>query len=221
MSGEIKNVLFDLDGTLADTAPDLAFALNCLLEEQGQEPLNLETIRPSVSLGGVAMIKLAFNIEETDPGFDVLRNRFLEIYRDNIANQTVLFEGMDALLNKLEENKKPWGVVTNKSTWLTEPLMQELKLDKRTNCIVCGDTLPVNKPHPAPLLHACELLSCDAADSVYIGDAKRDIEAGIAAGMKTLVAAYGYVDANDNIESWGADAIVDNVDEITAWLTLN
>lgn len=213
-----KNVLLDLDGTLADTAPDLAYALNLLLQEQGQLPLPLEIIKPSVSLGGIAMIQLAFNIEPDDPEFKSLRDRFLEIYSANIALHTNLFNGMEEVLSALEYRQVPWGVVTNKPHWLTQPLMQELKLSERTICIVSGDTVEHSKPHPAPLLHACELLGCNPNQTLYVGDAHRDIEAGNNAAMTTVIATYGYIDENDDIESWGANGKVNTALEILDWV---
>ena len=214
-------VLFDLDGTLVDTAPDLASALNRTLVSHGRQALPFETIRPSVSLGGVAMVKLGFNLEETDPEFTPLRNEFLAIYRDNLSRHSRLFPGMEQVLTRLEEMNASWGIVTNKPGWLTNPLMQALSLDTRTDCIVSGDTLEQRKPHPAPLLHACELLQSNPEDTVYVGDARRDIEAGASAGMTTLVAAYGYIDTNENPADWGADGLVDSPEEILSWVRVN
>jgi N-acetyl-D-muramate 6-phosphate phosphatase len=213
-----KNVLFDLDGTLADTAPDLAYALNTLLIERGRNPLPLEVIKPSVSLGGIAMITLAFKIDESNSDFEQLKKRFLEIYRNNIAKHTRLFDGMEKILSTLESKKIPWGVVTNKASWLTQPLMQELELSQRTNCIVSGDTLEFSKPHPAPLFHACELLQCKAEDTLYVGDAERDIEAGNSAAMTTLIASYGYIDKNTDTDKWRADGKVDSPLELLNWI---
>ncbi len=210
----IKNILFDLDGTLADTAPDLANALNAIRLKHGLEKLPLETISPTVSLGGNAMIKLAFDLEEGDSGFDEIRDQFLNHYLENIAEETRLYEGMENILRTLENNNKTWGIVTNKSSWLTKPLLEALSLDKRTACVVSGDTLEHKKPHPAPVLHACKLIQADPASTVYIGDAQRDIEAGRNAGTKTLIALYGYIDKNDDPESWNADAMVISPDEI-------
>lgn len=215
----IKNVLFDLDGTLADTAPDLAYALNCLLQEQGQAALPLEAIRPVVSLGSIAMVRLAFNVDESSTEFDALKKRFLQIYRDNIARHTRLFEGMEQVLACLDSEQLAWGIVTNKPGWLTEPLIAELGLHERTPCIVSGDTVEHAKPHPAPLLYACKLLSCNAKETLYVGDAKRDIEAGKRAEMTTLVASYGYIDENDEPETWAADGFVTTPLQILDWLT--
>ena len=210
----IDTILFDLDGTLADTAPDLAGALNAIRVKQGLTELPLETISPTVSLGGNAMIKLAFGLEESDDGFEEIREQFLNYYLDHIADETRLYEGMQELLTTLENNNKIWGIVTNKSTWLTTPLLKALELDKRSACIVCGDTTEHRKPHPAPILHACELMKAEPATTLYIGDAQRDIEAGSRAGTKTMVALYGYIEENENPVDWNADSMVNSVHEI-------
>jgi N-acetyl-D-muramate 6-phosphate phosphatase len=213
-----SSVLFDLDGTLADTAPDLAYALNTLLAENGKEALPLDMLRPVVSLGGVAMVRQAFEIEEGHSDFAALKERFLQLYRNNIAKYTVLFEGMENLLTQLEARQIPWGIVTNKSTWLTQALMQELDLATRTPCIVCGDTVEYAKPHPAPMLHACRLLECVAEQTVYIGDAMRDIEAGNRAQMTTLIANYGYIGKDEQTKKWGANGNIDSPLEILNWV---
>lgn len=214
----IRTVLFDLDGTLADTAPDLAFALNCVLEEQGREPLSFETIRPVVSHGGIALIKLGFGIDESSSDFQPLRQRLLDIYRTNIARKTRLFDGMSPLLDTLERRGLNWGVVTNKPAWLTEPLLDALGIKMRASSIVSGDTLPQRKPHPAPMLLACEQAGSDAAHCLYVGDAERDIEAGRNAGMRTLVALFGYLGETDFPENWQADGMVDSALDILDWL---
>ena len=218
LNNGIGCVLFDLDGTLVDTAPDMANALNRTLVNHGRQPLAFETIRPSVSLGGVALVKLAFELDEADPELDRLRKEFLAIYRDNLSRESCLFPGMELVLAGLEEISASWGIVTNKPAWLTNPLMQDLQLDARTGCIVSGDTLEQRKPHPAPLLHACELLQRNPGETVYVGDARRDIEAGASAGMTTLVAAYGYIDKADNPDDWGADGLVESPEEILSWV---
>ncbi len=210
----IDTVLFDLDGTLADTAPDLAGALNAIRIKHDLPALPLETISPTVSLGGNAMIKLAFDLEEGNSGFEEIREQFLNYYLEHIAEETRLYDGMHELLALLESKNKTWGIVTNKSTWLTTPLLEALELDKRTACIVCGDTLEQRKPHPAPILHACELVQAEPASTIYIGDASRDIEAGKRAGTKTMVALYGYIEKNENPKDWNADTMVNSVHEI-------
>ncbi|OGT31632.1 MAG: phosphoglycolate phosphatase [Gammaproteobacteria bacterium RBG_16_51_14] len=214
----INTVFFDLDGTLADTAPDLATALNQILEEQNRSPLPLETIRPTVSLGGNAMLRHAFGIDEDDHSFPTLRDRFLTLYRGCLADATRLFPGMDEVIDRIEADGLGWGVITNKSSWLTEPLMQELGLDHRAGCIVSGDSTPQRKPHPAPMLYACQLLGCKPSHTLYVGDAQRDIEAGQRAGMHTLVAMYGYIAEEEDPAVWGADGFVYNPFEIIAWV---
>ena len=214
----IRTVLFDLDGTLADTAPDLAYALNQVLIEQGREPLPFNTIRPEVSNGGVALTRLGFNLEKEHPDFPPLYQRLLEIYRDNIARETTLFPGMADLLDSIEQNNMNWGVVTNKPAWLTEPLIDALGLTERAACIVSGDTCENRKPHPEPILHGCQLAGSKAQDCVYIGDAQRDIEGGNRAGMKTIVALFGYIADNDKPEDWGADVLHHSPLDIQKWL---
>lgn len=214
----IRTVLFDLDGTLADTAPDLAYALNCVLEEQGRTVLPFETIRPVVSHGGIALIKLGFGIDESASDFHPLRQRLLDIYRANIARETRLFDGMSALLDRLEQRGLNWGVVTNKPAWLTDPLLQELGLLERAATVISGDTLPQRKPHPAPMLLACAQAGSGSAQCLYIGDAERDIEAGRNAGMHTLVALFGYLAETDFPERWQAEGMVESALEILDWL---
>jgi phosphoglycolate phosphatase len=218
MSRTIETVFFDLDGTLADTAPDLATALNRVLVEQNRSPLPIDEIRPTVSHGGNAMICHAFGIEEKDPLFVSLRERFLTIYHDGLANATRLFPGMEDVLDSIEADGFSWGVITNKSAWLTEPLMEELELNLRAGCIVSGDSTEQRKPHPAPMLHACELVGCNPSHTLYIGDAQRDIEAGQRAGMHTLVAMYGYIAMDEDPASWGADGFINNPVEIIDWI---
>ena len=213
-----KRALFDLDGTLVDTAPDLADALNRTRANHGLSPLPFEAIRPTVSLGGAAMIRAGFGVAEADPGFIPLRDEFLALYRDGVARRSRLFPGMEQVLARLEENGVPWGIVTNKSGWLTTPLTQALGLAARARCIVSGDTVEQPKPHPAPLLHACKLLGCAPPEALYVGDAKRDMEAGRRAGMTTIVAAYGYIEAGENPADWQADGLIRHPAELLDWL---
>jgi phosphoglycolate phosphatase len=215
---QITTVLFDLDGTLLDTAPDLADALNTVLAENRHEPLPYETIRGMVSHGGIALIKLGFRLDESSPDFEPLRQRLLSIYRANLSSKTRPFPGMAKLLEQLEQGGLNWGVVTNKPAWLTEPLLQDLGLLQRAACVVSGDTLDERKPHPAPMLHACELAGSRPEQCVYIGDARRDIEAGKNAGMYTLVALFGYFMDDDRPHEWQADGIMEQPLELLAWL---
>jgi phosphoglycolate phosphatase len=214
----LRTVLFDLDGTLADTAPDLAYALNVVLQENDLSPLPFEIIRPVVSHGGTALIRLGFNIEPDHSDFNRLRDRLLEIYRDNLARHTRLFPGMEAVLDEIEQRGMRWGVVTNKPAWLTEPLLEALELSQRAACIVSGDSTAKRKPDPEPMFYACHLAGSHAAECVYIGDAERDIEAGRRAGMQTLVAMFGYVGTEDRPEQWGADHLINEPLEIISWL---
>ncbi|MGB5258940.1 MAG: HAD-IA family hydrolase [Gammaproteobacteria bacterium] len=217
-AGTIRTVLFDLDGTLLDTAPDLADALNALLEENGCTPLPYAHIRPVVSHGGIALIDLGFQLQHTDPRFASLRTRLLDIYRANISRKTRPFPGMLELLERLEARAVNWGVVTNKPGWLTEPLLRDLDLFERAACVVSGDTLKQRKPHPAPMLHACAQAGSQPAQCVYVGDAQRDIEAGNNAGMHTLVALFGYIPQDDDAHTWQADAAISAPGEILDWL---
>jgi len=209
MTEPIDAVLFDLDGTLADTAPDLAFALNATLRRYGREPLTLEQIRPVVSHGGIALIRLGFGLEPGRSGFEERRQYLLKIYQENICRETRLFPGMEAVLTALAQADTPWGIVTNKPSWLTDPLMAALPMPAATDCIVSGDTCSERKPHPQPLLHACELLRADPARTLYVGDAERDIQAGKAAGNLTACALFGYLQPEDRPRAWGADHYLD------------
>ncbi len=215
----LEAVLFDLDGTLADTAPDLAHALNITLEKQNRTPLAFETIRPHVSHGATALIKLGFpDIEPDSEQFETLRLLLLDVYRKNLSLHTRLFAGMDTLLAELEQRGMKWGVVTNKPGWLTKPLLDDLGLTARAACIVSGDTTELRKPHPQPVLHACEKIGKHAEQCIYIGDARRDIEAGRNAGMKTLIALFGYIGEQDTPGDWQADAMMHNPLDILDWI---
>jgi 2-phosphoglycolate phosphatase len=214
----LRTVLFDLDGTLADTAPDLAYALNQVLVEQGRSPLPFDTIRPVVSHGGIALTRLGFGLEPEHPDFPPLHQRLLAIYSDNIARHTRLFPGMETLLAGIEQRGMNWGVVTNKPARLTEPLMNALGLSQRAACIVSGDTCNNRKPHPEPILYGCHLAGSEAAQCLYVGDAQRDIEAGLRAGLRTVVALFGYIGDNDHPEEWQADALLNTPGEIEDWI---
>ncbi|WP_303901145.1 HAD family hydrolase [Thiohalomonas denitrificans] len=215
----IETVLFDLDGTLADTAPDLAGALNAVLIEEDRAPLAYEAIRPVVSHGGIALIRLGFGLEPGAPDFDRLRSLLLEHYRAEIATRTRLFPGMDELLAELERRRMAWGVVTNKPAWLTQPLMTALGLSQRAATIISGDTVPENKPHPAPMHQACHDTGTAPLSCLYVGDAERDIVAGRNAGMATLVALWGYLGETDHPGDWGADGMIEEPQLVLDWLT--
>ncbi|HQU15371.1 MAG: phosphoglycolate phosphatase [Chromatiales bacterium 21-64-14] len=214
----VRTVLFDLDGTLLDTAPDMAYALNRLLEERHRPCLPFERIRPLVSNGSAGLIRYAFQRAPQDPDFEDLRQRFLALYRDNLVRDTRVFPGMDEVLSTLESARIQWGVVTNKPAWLTDPLLQQLGLWERAACVVSGDTTQNRKPHPEPLYHACKVAGHPPQRCLYVGDAKRDIEAGQRAGMKTLVALFGYLGDEDGPESWGADGMVEHPADLLDWI---
>ena len=220
-TADIRTILFDLDGTLLDTAPDLAAALNTVLEENQQPALPFESIRPVVSHGGIALIKLGFGLQQDDPNFQPLRQRLLTVYRENISRHTTLFPGMETVLQTIEQRGLNWGIVTNKPGWLTDPLLKDLQLYDRAACVVSGDTLQERKPHPAPLLHACRLANSSPEQCLYVGDAQRDIEAGENAGMYTMVALFGYFTPEDQPHRWGASHTIDKPGELLTWLENN
>jgi len=215
----IRTVLFDLDGTLLDTAPDLADALNAVLAEHHRPPRAFDEIRGVVSHGAMALIRLGFELDESHPDFQPLRLRLLALYRDNLSRKTLPFPGMGEVLDQLETLGYNWGVVTNKPGWLTEPLLKNLHLYDRAACVVSGDTLETRKPHPAPMLHACEQIGSKPEHCVYVGDAERDVEAGRNAGMHTLVALFGYFQAHDRPHDWHADGMIHAPKDLLAWLT--
>ncbi len=210
-------VLFDLDGTLADTAPDLAHALNETLRRYGRPPLPFERIRPVVSHGGIALIRLGFGIEPDHPGFEERRRHLLEIYQANLCRETRLFDGMPEVLQTLEAAGIGWGIVTNKPAWLTDPLVEALGLADRTPAVVSGDTCPERKPHPMPLLYACERLAAPPERCWYLGDAGRDMQAARAAGALGIGATWGYLHPDDPVEAWDS---VCNIDRPEALLRL-
>ncbi len=203
-----RAMLFDLDGTLADTAPDLAYALNRTLEHFGHAPLPYAKIRPVVSHGGVALTQLGFGIPPEAPGFEERRRFLLDVYAENLCRETALFAGMAEVLSGLEARAVRWGIVTNKPAWLTDPLMAAMRLDGRAGCIVSGDTCARRKPHPEPILHACALLGCDPRRAWYVGDAGRDMLAGKAAGCTTVGALYGYLHPADPPDAWQSDLMI-------------
>lgn len=214
-----QGVLFDLDGTLLDTAQDMAGALNDLRSEAGLSPLPFAVIRPHASHGSTAMVQVGFGLAPGD-AFEAMRQRFLDRYAARIALETRLFPGGEALLLALEAAGLKWGVVTNKPAYLTEPLMAALELTPRAACIVSGDTLPQRKPHPAPLLHGAAQAGLNPAACVYVGDAERDVQAARAAGMTALVAHFGYLADTDRPDTWGAHGSVHSMADIATWLRL-
>lgn len=213
----LRAVLFDLDGTLLDTAGDLAQALNRLRAENALPPLGYERIRSFVSHGSSALVRLAFP-RAPEGEFLELRARLLELYAAALCVHTRPFPGMLELLARLERDGTRWGVVTNKPAVLAEPLLDALGLKARAGVVVGGDTLPQRKPHPRPLLHAAERMGIAPPECVYVGDAERDVLAARAAGMRAVVACFGYLGESDDPRSWPADAWVQSPLEIYAWL---
>lgn len=217
-SSKISSVLFDLDGTLLDTAPDMTNALNLLLAEEDKAPLTTEFCRDFVSHGSVAMVTLGFGEQQDPDEFERRRLRFLHLYERNLCLDTKLFEGMDEVLLFLEENYIRWGIVTNKPAFLTDPLLEELKLSQRACSVISGDTIPERKPNPEPLYLAASQCGSLATECIYVGDAERDIEAGNRANMQTLIASYGYIDDSQRPIEWGANGVIEYPDEILTWV---
>lgn len=210
----IEAVLFDLDGTLADTAADLGAVLNRLRSEAGQAPLPSETIRPHVSKGVRGLLRIGFAIEQEDDRYAELHRRFLACYGDSLCVATTLFEGIAELLERLDAESIKWGVVTNKTSRYTLPLMEALGLAQRAACIVSGDSSPRPKPAPDPLLLASTLAGADASRCLYVGDDLRDMQAARAAGMGAVAAAWGYLGDGLPLEEWGADTIIRSPAEV-------
>jgi len=209
-----RGVLFDLDGTLADTAPDLGFALNQQRLVRGMPELPIEAVRSQASSGARGLLKIGFNIEPGQSGYDAMRDEFLDIYERNLSRNTRLFPGVSALLEQVERRGLRWGIVTNKAERFTFPLLRALALMERAACVICGDTTPNPKPHPAPLLAAAEKLGIPARQCIYVGDDERDVQAGHAAGMPVVVARYGYLGNGTPPEQWGADGFIDAPEDL-------
>ena len=212
-TGRCSAVLFDLDGTLVDTAPDMVAVLQELQRAHGVQPVDYELGRSYVSNGALGLLGLGFPDIEHMVGSE-LHTAYLERYALRVCEASVLFPGLADLLEALEAAGLPWGVVTNKPAYLTDPLLDRLALGARSACTVSGDTLPQRKPDPAPLLHACELAGLLPQNTVYVGDASRDIQAGQNAGMATVAAAYGYITPGDDPRSWGADRVAADTAEL-------
>jgi phosphoglycolate phosphatase len=209
----IKAVLFDLDGTLADTAPDLTYALNCVRGARGLPALRLAATRPFASQGARGLIGAGFNMKPGDAGYDALRDEFLAAYAGNLCRETRLFPGIPQLLDQLETRALPWGVVTNKAERFTLPLLELLKVRARAACVIGGDTTGSIKPHPAPLLAASRAIGLAPQACIYLGDDQRDVDAGRAAGMKTAVAKWGYLNG-EHPERWNADSMIDEPQDL-------
>ncbi len=211
-------VLFDLDGTLADTAPDMARALNVMRARHALPPLPIANIRTHVGSGGRGMVDVGFGLKPDHAAFAEMRDAFLDVYANNVFADTVLFPGMADLLAMLEARGIHWGIVTNKASRFTLPLLEAMQLKHRAACIVCGDTTAHAKPHPEPLLHACRNLGVKPGEALYVGDDLRDIQAARNANIRVLAACWGYLGTGLPPQQWGADALLDAPADISAHL---
>lgn len=223
---KIDAILFDLDGTLLDTAEDFIHVLNAMLAEDKRPALSSLAIRFNISNGAQAMVSLAYGLAESAPDLDTYRNRFLDDYATHIADQQrhsmpSLYKGIPELLTAIEARHLPWGIVTNKPRKLTEPLLEQLELSQRSSVLVCSDDVRRKKPDPEALWLACDQLNCDASHCLYIGDHKRDIDAGRSAGMTTIAALYGFISDIDDPESWNSDYNAEQPADIIEWLDNN
>ena len=219
----INTILFDLDGTLVDTAPDLGYALNIQLKHHGKPTLSDAAIRPFSSHGSRGLIGLGFGITPADTNFTAMRDEYLRIYDSVLTRSPVLLPGIAELLQVIEGKGLKWGIVTNKPRRFTTVLIESMGigLNRRAACIVCGDDAPLPKPSPATLLLACERIGVKPEQCVYVGDAERDIQAGKAAGIQTVVALFGYIDASDKPAEWGADVMINSPDELLKALNIS
>jgi phosphoglycolate phosphatase len=216
----VDAVLFDLDGTLADSAPDLAGAANELRAMHGLAPLPFEQLRPLVGSGARGMVGVSFGVGPADERYDALKADFLRLYEARLLCETVVFPQVRPLLDRLAVHGLTWGIVTNKAVRLAGPLVQGLELDRRSAVLIGGDSTPFAKPHPEPLLEAARRLGLQPERCAYVGDDPRDIQAGRAAGMATLAAAWGYLGAGESVDTWGADAVIHSPNQLLNWLDL-
>lgn len=215
----LRTVLFDLDGTLVDTAPDLGAALNEMRGRRDLAPLDYALIRPQASHGSQGLLRLGFGVSFDDPQFAALRSEFLDIYLDCLVDNSPLFSGVADMLDGLEQRGLRWGIVTNKPARYTDPLVTHLGLDQRAVCIVSGDTCARPKPHPEPMQHACRLADSTPSQCLYVGDAERDMQAARAVGMPALVALYGYLAESDTPEAWGGHGFIETPGALLDYLT--
>lgn len=207
-------ILFDLDGTLVDTAPDLGYALNLQRERHGLAPLSMEVIRPFASHGSKGLLNIGFGLSPEDDTFEAMRVEYLDLYDQVFTRSPVLFDGVGDLLTVLQRHEVKWGVVTNKPRRFAAPLLESMRLETPMACLVCGDDAPLPKPAPDTLFLACEQANVIPVDCFYVGDAVRDIEAGNAAGMKTVTALWGYIDVTDQPMTWGAHFSINHPSEL-------
>ena len=214
----LEAVLFDLDGTLLDTAPDFIAVLRALMaEQQIKSDISDAQIRSQVSHGAAALVSLGCNINNQHQHFEPLRERFLELYAARLSQSTRLFPGIEELLISIEQQGLPWGIITNKPLRYATPLLEDLNLLRRTDTLVCPEHVSNSKPDPESMLLACSQINCNPRNTVYIGDHRRDIEAGRNAKMETIAVLYGYIDENDPPQDWGADISLETVAELSDW----
>jgi N-acetyl-D-muramate 6-phosphate phosphatase len=214
----MQAVLFDLDGTLVDTAPDLGYALNLQRARHGLPFLSDQTIRPYASHGSRGLLAIGFGLQPQDSNFEAMREEYLALYTEVMTRQPVLFDGMEETLSAIEDRGLQWGIVTNKPRRFTLPIVEALGLTERATAVISGDDAPQPKPSPQTLLMACERMQLQPQKAIYLGDAERDVQAGSAAGMTTLVALFGYLSAEDQPLKWGANACINQPQELLNYL---
>lgn len=211
---KIEAVFFDLDGTLLDTAADLHAACNQVLQEYQKAPVTLDEFRHYIHGGALMMICQSFGIDASYPEYPMIKADFLKKYQRHMLINTRLYPGMAEILQNIEQLNIPWGIITNKLEYLTKPMMDHFGFSQRCCCIICGDTLPTPKPHPAPLLHACRLAQVQPQNCIFVGDSLVDMQAAQAAGMAGVTAAYGYLPKNQPWKSWPCHVSVDTPDNL-------
>lgn len=215
---DFKALLFDLDGTLLDTAPDFITAINKQLKRHGRNPLVGDAIRTSVTHGSIGIIESVYNIKQDHPEFEPLKEEFLQLYLDNISEKTGLFDGLRQVLDSCKARNIPWGIVTNKPLKYTAPLMADLGLDKQSATTICPDHVANPKPDPEALILACSQINIAPKNCIYIGDHVRDIQAGKSAGMSTIAAQWGYIEEFEDVTQWQADMVVKKSTDLHALL---